>query len=131
MSARGALTLLLASSSAAGLRVPRRTAVAVAISGAAIGKPQTAAASKFPQHVEDLDRAASAKDVPATQAALRTLGLTDSAEQAKIVIEHTGDASKLRPAVSKIQQALTSTKITVTVPGATPSMDDNLSLIHI
>ena len=49
---------------------------------------------------------------------MRTLGL--HADEAPAAIRFTGDEDRLRPAITKVQAALTSTKITVTVPGARP-----------
>ena len=55
------------------------------------------------------------------RAALRVLGLPDDAAAASVAISHTGDARALRPAVSDVQTALTSFKLTVTLPSADAS----------
>ena len=79
-------------------------------------------ASRIICSVEDLDRAASARDLSATQAALRTLGLPDNEKTAQLAIDRGGDASGLRPMITSVQPAMTSTKLTVSVPGATASV---------
>ena len=92
---------------------------------------QPCAASKFPQHVEDLDRAAASGDTSAVQAALRTLGLRSDLQAAARAIDHTGDGAKLRPQALTQASKLASTKLSVGVAGALNSPDDPIRYIWL
>ena len=119
--------LLLLVTCANALRVPPRTsstrrAALAAAAAAAISTttPLPAFASKFPQHVEDFDRASRARDAAAIRVALKTLDVPVDESNVAVALDHTGDAAKLRPIVTSVKEALSSYKLTVAVPGATP-----------
>ena len=77
--------------------------------------PPAALASKFPQHVEDLDRAVLLADVGAVQAALRVLGLPAEESAALTMMKHTGTAEE-HNVVSSYRVAAASTKVSVSLP---------------
>ena len=121
MMARSLLRLVALFAVVDGLRVTavtRRTIIGTSGLAVASGFSKPAAASKFPQHVEDLDKAAAARDIGATRAALKILGLPDDEVSAATAISPTGDISKLRPKVQNVQSALTSFKVTIAAPPA-------------
>ena len=99
--------------------ITRRSAILGTGLASTILRPQPAAASKFPQHVEDLDKAARSKDVPATRDALKTLALPCDEASAAAAISPVGDLSLLRPSVVKVNAGLSSFKVTVAAPAPT------------
>lgn len=96
--------------------VTSRRAVLSSAAAAAIASPALPAfASKFPEHVQDLDKAATSKDVAAVQKALKTLALPSDEATAKRVFTPTGDAKKLT-ATANFQLKVSSAKVQVSVP---------------
>lgn len=118
-------------SAAAALRVPgataqnqqsalnalptRRAAVASLGLVASLQLASPAAASKFPQHVEDFARAVSAADTVAVQKALSVLALPSDTASASRAMTKSGDAVDLTPTAS-VRLGATSAKVTVSVP---------------
>lgn len=76
-----------------------------------------AQASKFPQHVEDLDRAATSGDSHAVQLALRVLALPSDEATAQLAIEPIGDATTLSPKTDAVNERISSFKVSVSAPG--------------
>ncbi len=123
-----AISILAYILGAASLRVDvpltRRACVSATTAAALAATSKPAYASKFPQHVEDLDRAAQAKDLRGVRAALRVLGLPDDEETAGIAIEHTGNPEKHAIQASEVRHGLSSDKVTLSMP-AHPSKPDH------
>ena len=88
--------LLLLVTCANALRVPpqtsstRRAALAAAAAAAiSTTTPLPAFASKFPQHVEDFDRASRARDAAAIRVALKTLDVPVDESNVAVALDHT------------------------------------------
>ena len=73
-------------------------------------------ASKFPQHVEDLDRAAASGDVGAVQRALQVLALPSDEAAALRAIKPIGDSAALSPKVNAVSEKVSSFKVSVSAP---------------
>ena len=86
---------------------------ASAIVGTGIIPP--AYASKFPEHLENLDRAAASSSVSAVQQALKTLGLPPDEANARRVIHKSGDEEALTPSATA-RKGASSFKVTINVP---------------
>ena len=82
-----------------------------------IGFAAPAQASKFPQHVEDLDRAATSGDANAVQLALRVLALPSDEATARRAIKSIGDAAALSPRTDAVSEKISSFKVSVSAPG--------------
>ena len=91
--------------------VSRRAAITFSI----MIPPFPASASKFPQHVEDLDRAVIRRDVDAVRDALRVLGLPAD----DVAVRQTMVRAVVDTAVS-VRSAATSTKVSVSL-GSPPT----------
>jgi desulfoferrodoxin (superoxide reductase-like protein) len=89
------------------------TSAATAATATAVltGSPRAALASKFPQHVEDLDRAARAGDGAAVRTALRTLGIPSDDQAVAITLKPVGDAGMHVINCGTISKGLSSAKI--------------------
>jgi uncharacterized membrane protein YgcG len=120
------LLFLLSAVACSAASTSAATRRSVLLSSAALASTcaQPASASKFPQHVEDLDRAVAAGNVQAVQDALRTLGLRADEQAAAVAIQPTGDASQLRPIAISQATKLSSIKLSVGCPDAARTADD-------
>ena len=105
---------------AATLLIHRRAVLGRALTASTclpIGFAAPAQASKFPQHVEDLDRAATSGDANAVQLALRVLALPSDEATARRAIKSIGDAAALSPKTDAVSEKISSFKVSVSAPG--------------
>ena len=105
-----AVVLLSISPTAAYVPRPTRRTVSIGLGSSLLGLSRPAFASKFPQHVEDLARAATAQDRKAVQAALKVLALPSDEADADVLVKKPGDSKAL---VTQLQKKVSSTKVAV------------------